>query len=294
MELGNCHVDTNTNAFVNCEKGFSKFGLIGYEVDYLYNLFNSAAITGSLTLPDKSVVSPDKIQNIQKNLKNLIDAVENSLWVKNSIVSDVVVYNNVGIEDKNSIGCLEDPKTKRFSQFKNSLFSDEYKVDKLHPVFKLTPKDFVNYYDLALLNKKKYSTFACMYKKFNFEAEDVFSTHLWNREFINGVKLSSNSTAKADGVKVEDCTNLWVGKGKDKVDPNKMEVEYLCLNKTTNFLDNNIITDLKVKIFPGNKCAPFKYNDRDYNCICDKDLAGMAKKNAKIKRFLCYSRKTLK
>jgi hypothetical protein len=292
MELGNCFVDTVKNDFKDCEQIPNKYALIGYEVDYLYNLFSTAEITGSLKLPDQSLVSPDKIENIQKNMKTLIDAVENALYVKNSIVSDIVLYNNLGIEDKKYLGCLDSPKTKRFSQFKSSLFSDENKVGKLHPIFKLTHKDFVNYYDLAMFNKKKYSTYGCVFKKFGLVPEDIFSSNLFDREFINGIKFSSNSTLKSDGLKPEDCTNLWAGKPVDKEE--ELVVEYLCLTKTANFLDPHLITDIKVKSFDENKCAPFKYNDREYICLCEKDLTSLVRKDSKIKRFLCYSIKSHK
>jgi hypothetical protein len=290
MELGNCLVDTVKNDFKDCDQSPDKFALIGYEVDYLYNLFNTADITGSLKLPDQSQVSPDKIENIMKNMKTLIDAVENTLYAKNSIVSDIVVYNNLGIEDKKYLGCLDEPKTKRFSQFKSSLFSDENKIGKLHPLFKLTHKDFVNYYDLALFNKKKYSTYACIFKKFGLVPEDIFSANLFNREFINGIKLSSNSTLKSDGLKPEDCTNLWAGKSAER--EGESVVDYLCYTKTANFLDPQLITDIKVKSFDENKCAPFKYNDRDYICLCEKDLTSLVRKDSKIKRYLCYSIKS--
>ena len=292
MELGNCKANPVTNDFDDCEEKVSKYGLIGFEVAYLYNLFDAATVTGKLTLPNKSIVTPDKIERIKVNLKNIIEAVENALYVKNSIVSDVVVYNNVAVEDKNNIGCLLNVKTKRFANFKNSLYSDEFKVDKLHPLLKLTTKNAVDYFDFALLRKKKYGTYICNYKRFNLEVEDLFSPNLFNRQFIKGLKFETNSTLDADKtINPEDCTNLWAGK--IHTDPTKVEINYLCMQKTSNFLDNDLITDIKVKAFPEDKCAPFKYNDKDYVCICDKNLLEIPNKDAKLKRFLCYTQKIL-
>lgn len=293
MELGNCKVDTIKNEFYDCQKKQQNFGLIGYDVDYLYNLFNTASITGTLKLPDKSVVSPDKIELIQKNLKALIDGIEAALDVRNSIISDVAIFNNMLVEEKSSLICLNEAKTKRFGLIGNSLFGDEYKVEKLKPLFKLNAKNHINYFDHGLISKKKYTTYACLTKRFNLLREDFFSSQLFNREYINGLIFSNNSTLKSDNIKPEDCTNLWVGKGGDSTDPKKFLVNYLCMKKTANFLDPNIITDIKVKSFDGNKCSSFKYNDREYFCLCDTDLGKFAKKKMKAKRYLCYSTKSI-
>jgi len=291
MEIGNCKVDTLKNDFKECNKNLTSFGLLGFEVDYLYNLFNTGSITASLTLPDKSIVTPDKIENINKNMKALIDSIESALDARNSIVSDVVIYNNVGIEDKSHLSCMDEPKAKRFHQFRNSLFSDEHKVDILHPLYKLTQKNYVNYYELDILGKKKFSTYACINKKFNLVAEDLISPHLFNREFINGIKISSNFTLKADKQNAEDCTNLWASKAVDSSNPGHYSAYYLCLTRTSNFLDSKIITDIKLKSFEANKCEPFKYNDRNYSCLCEKDINSYAKKSPRVKKYLCYATK---
>jgi hypothetical protein len=293
MELGNCKVDSLKNEFFDCQNKQQNFGLIGYEVDYLYNLFNTASITGTLKLPDKSVVTPDKIELIQKNLKALIDGIEAALNVKNSIISDVAIFNNMLVEEKSSLFCLNEAKTKRFGLISSSLFGDEHKVEKLKPLYKLNHKNHINYFDHGLISKKKFTTYACLVKRFNLLREDLFSSQLFNREYINGLMFSNNATLKNDHIKPEDCTNLWAGKGGDPTEPKKYLVNYLCMKKTANFLDPNIITDIKVKSFDGNKCSSFKYNDREYLCLCETDLGKFAKKKMKAKRYLCYSTKSV-
>lgn len=296
IEIGNCHVDSNKNQFFDCLKGATNYGLIGYEVEYLYDLFKPRETDTPTKTPDGAVVTADKLQNIYNNLKNLINAVETALDARNSVINDLVIFNNIEDTDKAFISCIQNAKTKRFSKFPNSLFGDEHKADKLHPIFKLSPKDVIIDFDLSLVNYKKYSTYGCANKKFNLTPEDIFSPHLFNRRFINGVMFVNNSTMKAEDNKInpEDCTNFWVGKHGKKSEGVKYILEYLCFNTTSNFLDPELIVDVKVKFFnEENKCQNFKFNGREYKCLCDKNISEMPKKKLKTKRHLCYATKQL-
>ena len=296
MEIGNCNVDTFKNEFKNCDKKVSKASLLGYEVDHIFNLFNSANIVGSIKMPDTSVVTPDKLENMHKNLKNLVLAVESAMYIRNMVVSDVVVYNNLSNEDKAFVGCLNnDVMTPRFNKFPYSLFSEEHKVGKMHPVFKATAKNFINFYELTILARKKFSTYICNQKKYNLKLEDFISGQMFNKKWIKGIKLYTNHTMteelKKDKMRAEDCTVLWGGKGRDS-DPKKVIVDYLCLKKTTNFLDPELIVDIKVKSFKDDKCESFKLNDREYTCLCETNLSALPKANVKKKTYLCYAKKS--
>jgi hypothetical protein len=296
MEIGNCRVDTFKNEFHNCAKEVSKFGLLGYEVDYLYNVFNQASIVGGIKLPDGSQLTPDKLENMYKNLKNFITAVEKSMDIRNSVIGNLVIYNNLSNEDKGYVGCVStDLKTKRFGSFPGSLFSEEHKIGRLQPMFRLSGKNQVNFYEFKMLGRKKFSTYACMLKKFPLTLDDMFSSKLLNGRWIKDIKLFTNSTLSAglkqEKLKPEDCMVLWGGNGRDG-DPKKVLVDYLCPKYTTDFLDNKLITDFKVKQFSDDKCSKFKYNDREYECNCDINLAAIPHLGSKNKRYLCYSRKS--
>lgn len=293
IEIGNCKVDTFKNELKDCDKKVSKMGLIGFDVDYIYNLFDSATMTQQLKLPDDSIVTPDKIDNIFKNLRNFVQALEQSMYIKNSIITDLQIYNNLGIDDKIHVGCLTDFKNPRFGPIKTSMFTNDHLVNKYLPIFKLTTKDQVNEFETSFMSKRKSATFACVNKQFNLVPDDIISVNLFNRGFIKDLQIVTNATLHTNKtINPEYCTNLWTGKTKEN--PKEFVVNYLCFNKTTNFLDPDLIVDIKVKSFNEDKCEEvYKYNFREYNCICDINLSQLVKKNTKVKRFLCYAKKTV-
>jgi len=134
----------------------------------------------------------------------------------------------------------------------------------------------------------------CQYKRFNLITEDFFSSHLYNRRFIKEIFFTdSDKIEEQKDIKKEECTNLW-SKAHPK-DKKKKFVKYLCLKTTTNFLDPELIVDVKVKHFENDTCKPeVDYNERKYKCFCDLNLAAIAADKTKAKRFLCFARKTLK
>lgn len=323
-ELGDCEINPNEATMEKCVDNPSYKGLLGFEVEYIYRLFDSDKIKTQILNTDGTPIPNDKLKNIYVNLKFLLESLISSIDVRNNYIKDFIVYNNLRADFGEPLPCVKKYKSKRFGDLPESLYFQDLRIDRFNPVFRLDQSNKIDSNHLYVMSISRFQTYICNLKERLFTNDLISSPYLFNKKYLIGFhfilasELQTNGT-KIDGdVDIADCHNFYVHKKSDINDIQGSEILLLCLKYTNVFLDNRIITDVKIKSFVNNECGNFSYNGRNYECLCEKSIQEYTKliiKNPKhrelsnqhnnsttnstkrqkslklISKFLCYSRK---
>ncbi len=333
-EIGNCEINMMDNRMEKCNGTLGSIGLLGFEVEYLYRIFDSERIKAPIIQPDNTPLTADKLKNIFTNMKMLLDSLVSAVDIRNLYLKDFIVFNNLRADDGDPLPCSKYYKIKRFGDIPNSLFNYDNRDNRLIPVFKLNDLNKINHQHPFVISKSRTQTFVCNMKDRLFDNSLIDSPYLFNTKYLTDIRFfdikdfddSNENRNRTLGYKLDDCHNFWVDNTSNLETNTNMNILLICLKYSNVFLDNKILTDVKIKSFSNNECKKFNLNNRDYECLCDQELKNLVninktKKDAstpdgmgaadnstkgttsvgKVKsekknifKFLCYARKILK
>jgi hypothetical protein len=127
-------------------------------------------------------------------------------------------------------------------------------------------------------------TYACTKKRYSLKIEDITTGDIFGEKFAKDAKVTVNKNLGKDW----SCQQFWVASGTG----GEKTINYFCLNMTSNFLDNDLIIDIKFKRFK-DMCENFTYNDKNYVCDCQEDIAGIIGGDSKVKGiYLCLAKRS--
>ena len=279
-ELGNCQINMMENRMENCNGTISSVGLLGFEVEYLYRVFESEKIKAPILQPDNTPLPADRIKNIYTNMKMLLDSLVSAVDVRNPYVKDFISYNNFRADYGDALPCTNKIKISRFGDIPNSLYYYDTSDNRFIPVFKVSQENKVNFQNVHVLSKSRTRTFLCNMKDRLFDQAIIDSPYLFNKRYLIDIGLfnykdfeeGSPNKNKTLGYAINDCQNFWVSPKSNFETKSNVKVLFICLKYGNVFLDNKIITDVKIKNFLNNECKSFNFLNRDYECLCDQEI----------------------
>jgi len=322
-ELGNCEIDMLENKMDKCNASLSNVGLLGFEVEYLYRVFDAEKIKAPILQPDNSPLSADRLKNIFVNMKNLLDALTSSVDIRNPYISDLITYNNFRLDYGDAIPCTKNYKIKRFGDILNSLYYYDIVDKRFMPVFLLNRSNKRNHHNFNILSIDRFETLICNMKERLYNIGIIDSPYLFNKKYLTDIRFFSiNDFSPANvnfnktiGYDLKDCQNFWVGKKfnsaviNSNITTTDNDLYLICFKYASLFLDKNIITDIKIKYFTNDDCKNFIYNSKNYQCLCDQDVVALTKKEPVVpnnptdgdkskkpktkKTFICFARKIM-
>lgn len=279
-ELGNCEINMLENRMEKCNGTLSSVGLLGFEVEYLFRVFDSEKIKAPILQPDNTPLPADRIKNIYTNMKMLLDSLTSAIDIRNLYIKDLISYNNFRADYGEGLPCVKYFKIKRFHEIPNSLLYYDNRDNRFMPIFKFNALNKINYNKLNLISKSRSKTYICNLKDRLFDQAIIDSPYLFNKRYLNNIglfdiedfKVNSPNYNKTLEYNLNDCQNIWVNPKSNFETNTNVKVKLICLKYANNFLDNKIITDIKVKNFVNNECKNFNAYGRDYECLCDNEF----------------------
>lgn len=283
-ELGNCEINMLENKMEKCNATLSSVGLLGFEVEYLYRIFDAEKINVPILQPDNLPLSADRIKNIHINMRMMLDSLTSAIDIRNLYIRDIISYNNFKADYGDALPCTKNFKIPRFGNIPNSLFYYDYRDNRFMPVFKVSHINKINFKNFYLINKFRQQTFLCNLKDRLFDNTIIESPYLFNKRYLNDIALfhhddfseGSPNKNKTLGYRIEDCQDFWVGIKSDFQANSNIKILLICFKYANVFLDNKIITDIKIKTFINNECTNFSRNGKDYECLCDQEIKQMS------------------
>jgi len=279
-EYGNCEINMLENRMEKCNSTLSSVGILGFEVEYLYRIFDSEKIKAPILQPDNTPLAADHIKNIHTNMKMLLDSLVSAVDIRNLYIKDIISYNNFRADYGDSLPCIKKFKIKRFGDIPNSLFHYDTRDNRFMPVFAYNHLNVLNFQNFHLLSKARSRTFLCNLKDRLYDQSIIDSPYLFNKKYLNDIGLfdyndfSEVSANKNNtlGFSLKDCQNFWVSPKSNFETNSDIKILLICFKYANMFLDNKIITDIKVKSFDNNECKNFSLLNRDYECLCGQEI----------------------
>jgi len=162
-------------------------------------------------------------------------------------------------------------------------------VNKYLPIFKLENYEDLKMEDFSILSLKGNGLYMCQRLE-HILTPDIIHKESWiKKDYIKDVKYLIREEQSAFLKLGYKCDEIWEINDKKYV---------ICVLKTNIFIDDDIVTDIKLMTFPkkNNKCRRldvFKVHlfNHLYLCDCKYKLSGLGEGNQEDDLYLCLSRK---
>ena len=273
--------------------------LVHLEARPLYFLFDPFLMTTKL-IKDKKEISKPEIKAIYSNMKRFHFEIERALDVKNLVVVELLFWNLEKSKSESTHPCIkkQDNILMEIINYKKKMHKAPFSmniqsVNKFLPVMKIENYEDLKTDDFAISVDKSQGFYMCAKKEYNLSPTDITKGQWLKKDYIKDVKFLSlkdeNIFTKLGYI----CKLTWQFTVNDEV-----EKFSICVLKTNNFLNRNLVQDIQFFSFPkeSNKCNAkhfsLDYHGKLYVCDCEYNVADLSTAYTGMDMFLCLARKS--
>lgn len=295
--IGECAVDNFFLKPETCNKDDPR--LVQFEVTPISYLFKPFLQLKKEFVAGKVTLDNEKLAKMYFNMEFLRAQIQSAMDPNLFVITDFTVFKKVK-KDAKSVGCLTvnpaglKKANKDYKQINGNKYYEQWEFlhDQNLPIL-----TFKNYNQMRneyqVVTKGEEALYFCAFNRHNLFPHELANGSWKNQKYLENIIFLKDNDVKAYEDVGYECKESWEFENKKR----ELIRYFMCMKYSNNFINNNLITDIKFFEFDRkmHKCND-RYlhtyiNGRRYECDCDLNFREISDTKGQGDTYLCYSRK---